>query len=183
MTHKAEPIFDAIVRIDKLPSAGRSLSVDADAPTRAAIAEAMKVTAVERFQAELTIVPFRGGLRAQGWLKARIEQPSVVTFEPVFQDIAAEIDRVFLPASGQKDAPAPGSEVFIDLEDDDFPDHIDGPEVDLSALLLETLGLEIDPYPRASGESLDALGLDEKDGEEGPFAALARLKAEKKDED
>lgn len=182
MTHKAEPLFDAVVRIDKLPAAGRSLKVEADARIRSDIAEAMKVTAVTRFQAELTIVPLRGGLRAQGWLKAHIEQPSVVTFEPVFQDIAVDIDRVFLPASG-KEQPAPGSEVFIDLEDDDFPDHIDGPEVDLSALLLETLGLEIDPYPRAAGESLDALGLDAKDGEEGPFAALARLKAGKKDED
>ena len=56
--------------------------------------------------------------------------------------------------------PTPGSEVFIDLEDDDFPDHIDGPEVDLSALLIETLALAIDPYPRRPGESLDSLGID-----------------------
>lgn len=183
MTTKAEPLFDAIVRIDKLPAAGRSLQVDADADTRARIAEEMKVTAVENFQAALTIVPFRGGLRAQGWLKSRIEQPSVVTFEPVFQDIAVDIDRIFLPASVQKEVPGPGSEVFVDLEDDEFPDHIDGPEVDLSALLLETLGLEIDPYPRTPRESLEALGLDPKDGEEGPFAALARLKAGKKSDD
>ncbi|MCW5722390.1 MAG: DUF177 domain-containing protein [Devosia sp.] len=175
MSRPEAPIFDAIVRIDKLPSAGRSVSVKADEPTRAAIAAAMKVTAVERFEAELTVVPLRGGLRAQGTLKARIVQPSVVTFEPVVQDIAETVDRVFLPAEHVENH-APGAEVFIDLEDDDFPDHIDGPEVDLSALLLETLALAIDPYPRAEGESLDALGLGEDGGQGGPFAALARLK-------
>lgn len=177
MKDQAEPLFDAIVRIDKLPAAGRSVSIDADEKTRAAIAETMKLTSVERFSAHLSVVPLRGGLRAQGRLQARITQPSVVSFEPVAQDIDEEVDRVFLPAPHGHQAPAPGSEVFIDLEDDDFPDHIDGPEVDLSALLIETLALAIDPYPRRADEDLASLGVDLGEGEGGPFAALARLKA------
>lgn len=182
MSRAEKPLFDAVVRIDKLPSAGRSVSVDADQPTRDAIAEAMKVTAVEHFTADLTVVPLRGGLRAQGNLKARIVQPSVISFEPVAQDIAETIDRVFLPAH-QVENHAPGSEVFVDLEDDDFPDHIDGPEVDLSALLLETLALAIDPYPRAEGDNLEAEGLAGDAGESGPFAALARLKGDNNGKD
>lgn len=176
MKDKPEPLFDAIVRIDNLPAGGRSLRVDADEKTRAAIAEAMKVTSVERFAAELRVVPLRGGLRAQGRLEARIVQPSVVSFEPVTQDIEEAIDRVFLPASEAEKPAAPGAEIYVDLEDEDFPDHIDGPEVDLSALLLETLALAIDPYPRLPGEDVSALGLDTDDEETGPFAALARLK-------
>lgn len=176
MTEKTTPLFDAIVRIDNLPAGGRSVRVDADEKTRAAIAEAMKVTTVERFKAELRIVPLRGGLRAQGQLDARIVQPSVVSFEPVSQDIAETIDRVFLPATDIEKATAPGAEVYVDLEDDDFPDQIDGPEVDLSALLVETLALAIDPYPRREGEDVSTLGA-VADGEMGgPFAALARLK-------
>lgn len=182
MSRAEPPIFDAIVRIDKLPSAGRSVSVTADEPTRLAIAAAMKVTTVEHFEAELTVVPLRGGLRAQGSLRARIVQPSVVTFEPVAQDIAETIDRVFLPAAHVENH-APGAEVFVDLEDDDFPDHIDGPEVDLSALLLETLALAIDPYPRVAGENLDDLDVGQDGGVGGPFAALARLKDSKNDKD
>lgn len=176
MKDQTEPLFDAIVRIDKLPATGRSVRVDADEKTRAAIAEAMKITSVERFVANLTVAPLRGGLRAQGRLEARITQPSVVSFEPVSQDIDEEVDRVFLPAPHGHQAPAPGAEVFIDLEDDDFPDHIDGPEVDLSALLIETLALAIDPYPRRKDEDIAALGVDLTDGETGPFASLARLK-------
>ena len=42
MTRPAEPIFDAVVRIDKLPAGGRSIAVDADETERQAIAEAMK---------------------------------------------------------------------------------------------------------------------------------------------
>lgn len=183
MTQKAEPLFDAVVRIDRLPSAGRSVTVDADTETRAAIAQQMGLTAVERFVAELTVAPLRGGLRAQGRLSARIEQPSVVSFEPVWQDIDEPIDRVFLPAQKSSTPATPGTEIYVDLDDDDFPDHIDGPEVDLSALMLETLALAIEPYPRREGESLTALGLDADDGEGGPFAALARLKPEEGGQD
>ncbi|KRB01055.1 hypothetical protein ASD83_05850 [Devosia sp. Root685] len=177
MKDHPEPLFDAIVRIDKLPTAGRSLSIDANEPTRAKIAEAMKLIAVERFAAELTVAPLRGGLRAQGRLKARIVHPSVVSFEPVTQHIDEEVDRVFLPVGQTAHAPAPGAEeIFIDLEDDDFPDHIDGPEVDLSALLIETLALAIDPYPRREGEDLSTLGINATEDDSGPFAALRQLK-------
>lgn len=176
MTRASEPIFDAIVRIDKLPVSGRTVAVDASEAERAAIAEAMKIISVECFVANLTVVPLRGGLRAQGRLEAEVTQASVVSFEPVQQVISEEIDRVFLPAPKESKAPAPGAEVFVDLEDDDFPDHIDGPEVDLSALLLETLALALEPYPRGEGELLEDLGLRRTEADGGPFAKLAGLK-------
>ena len=50
-------------------------------------AEEMKLLAVESFVADLTVAPIRGGLRAQGRLKARIVQASVVSYEPVPQNI------------------------------------------------------------------------------------------------
>ena len=166
MKDQPEPLFDAIVRIDKLPAAGRSVSIDADEATRAKIAQAMKLTAVERFAADLSVTPLRGGLRALGHLKAR-----------VVQNIDEDVDRVFLPVGQTAHAPPPGAEeIFIDLEDDDFPDHIDGPEVDLSALLIETLALAIDPYPRREGEDLSTLGIDAAEDDSGPFAALRQLK-------
>jgi uncharacterized metal-binding protein YceD (DUF177 family) len=175
MTSRIEPLFDAIVRIDRLPSGGRSLDVSLDEPTRAVLADQLQISAVESFEAKLTVAPLRGGIRALGRLRARIVQPSVVTFEPVAQDIDEPIDRVFLP-DAQDHHPTPGSEVFVDLEDEDFPDHIDGPEVDLSALLIESLALAIDPYPRLAGESLDALGLNGDGIASGPFATLGKLK-------
>ena len=175
MSHSEPPLFDAVVRIDRLPAAGRSLEVSLDEPTRAALAEVLKIASVEQFDASLTVTPMRGGLRALGRLTARIVQASVVTFEPVPQAIDEVVDRVFLPEPTEH-KPTPGSEVFVDLEDDDFPDHIDGPEVDLSALLIETLALAIDPYPRLPDENLDTIGQIDRNLASGPFASLAKLK-------
>ncbi|WP_332686684.1 YceD family protein [Devosia sp.] len=169
------PLFDAVVRIDRMPASGRDLTVSLDEPTRAALAELLKLSAIDSFEATLMVAPLRGGLRAQGRLVADIVQPSVVTFEPVGQHVDEAIDRVFLPEA-QAHKPTPGSEIFVDLEDEDFPDHIDGPEVDLSALLIETLALAIDPYPRLPGEGLDSLGVHLGDEPSGPFAALKKLK-------
>lgn len=170
------PLFDAIIRIDRLPATGRDLKVTLDEPTRARLAEELKLTAIDSFEATLVVAPLRGGIRALGRLKAEIVQPSVVTFEPVGQRIDEPVDRVYLPEPHGHVKPTPGSELFVDLEDDDFPDHIDGPEVDLSALLIETLALAIDPYPRREGESLDSLGVDLGNGPSGPFAGLEKLK-------
>jgi uncharacterized metal-binding protein YceD (DUF177 family) len=175
MSAAESPLFDAIVRIDRMPAAGRDLKVSLDEATRAALAVILKVSAVDSFEATLMVAPLRGGLRAQGRLVADIVQPSVVTFEPVGQHIDEPIDRIFLPEDSAH-KPTPGSEVFVDLEDDDFPDHIDGPEVDLSALLIETLALAIEPYPRLPGEGLDSLGIDADKQASGPFAALQKLK-------
>lgn len=169
-----QPIFTAIVRIDRMPAAGRDVSVVLDDAARTALAESLKLSAVEMFESKVTVTPLRGGIRALGRLKARVVQPSVVTFEPVTQDIDEPVDRVFLP-EGKAHKPTPGSEIYVDLEDEDFPDHIDGPEVDLSALMVEVLALAIEPYPRLPGESLDALGIDTGAAESGPFAALAKL--------
>ncbi|MFD2649320.1 YceD family protein [Devosia albogilva] len=175
MSPQNEPLFDAVVRIDRLPAGGRSVDVELDAGQREQLAATLKLTSVEHFAAALTVVPLRGGLRARGKLDATIVQPSVVSFEPVTQVIEEEVDRVFLPAE-RGPTPTPGAEIFVDLEDDDFPDHIDGPEVDLSALLIETLALAIDPYPRLDGESIEDIGLGDQAGESGPFAALSKLK-------
>ena len=169
------PIFDSVIRIDRLPATGRDLTVSLDEPTRAALAELLDISAIDSFEVTLSVAPLRGGIRALGRLVADIVQPSVVTFEPVGQHIDEPIDRVFLPEA-HAHKPTPGQEIFVDLEDDDFPDHIDGPEVDLSALLIETLALAIDPYPRAPGESLDSLGIDVGGGPASPFAALEKLK-------
>jgi hypothetical protein len=98
-----------VVRIDRLPAGGRSLEVSLDEATRASVAEALKLSALDRFEASLTVVPLRGGLRAQGRLIADIVQPSVVTFEPVGQHIDEPVDRVFLPEA-QAHKPTPGSE-------------------------------------------------------------------------
>ncbi|GGF24755.1 metal-binding protein [Youhaiella tibetensis] len=169
-----ESALDASIRIDHLPPEGRDLKLSANAEQRAALAERLTITSVEKLDVTLNAAPFRGGIRVLGRLIATIVQPCVVTFAPVTQDIDEPIDRVFLP--GREKQHTPGAEVFIDIEEEDAPDYFEGPEVDLTELIVETLSLAIDPYPRAPGASLADIPREPADEPESPFSSLKSLR-------
>lgn len=169
-------LLDLRLRTDRIGGEPRELVAAADAEAREALAERLDVLAVEALDARLVLARFRGGIRVTGRVCARIAQACVVSFVPVFQDIDEPVDRVFLPASQRPREPDPGSEVFVDLEGEDPPDYIDGPEIDLSELVVETVSLAIDPYPRAPDAELSELGAGDADEEAGPFAGLKALK-------
>ncbi len=177
MSAESKPeLFDATLRVDNLPAAGKVLNVEADAGELANLTDLMQVSSVDSFSAQLAVEKFRGGVRATGELKAQVTQPCVVTFEPVVQEIFEPVDRIFLPGADIGSDSAPGSEVFVDLEGDDIPDYLSGPELDLAPLLLEVLGLAIDLYPRAPGAELPDDADDGEDESLNPFAALKGLK-------
>jgi len=168
-------IPDATLRLDSVPAEGRKLDLVVDVPEREAIAARLGVTSVDRLEARLRALRFQGGFRMTGTLEARITQPSVLTLDPVTQAIREDMDRVFLPTGEKAFAEEADAEIFVDLEGDDVPDHFEGNEADLSELLIETLALAIDPYPKGEGESLPMAG-DAPDEDEKPFAALKALK-------
>ena len=170
-------ITDANLRLDSVKAEGRDLVLDVSAEERGGLAAQLDVTEVESLVVKLRAVRLRGGFRVTGRLQASVVQPSVVSLEPVTQTVDEEVDRVFLPA-GEKHYAAPGgAEVFVDLEGEDVPDHFEGAEADLSDLIVETLALGIDPYPRLPGESLSELGIAGLDeAPESPFARLKELK-------
>ena len=105
-------------------------------------------------------------------------EPSVVTMAPLTQSISEPVDRVFLPG-GEKDYAGPANaEVFVDLEGEDMPDHFEGNEADLSDLIIETLALSVDLYPREAGASLKDTGFEPDRDESSPFDVLKALKPE-----
>jgi uncharacterized metal-binding protein YceD (DUF177 family) len=168
---------DATIRLDSMPAEGRELVLAVGEDERAVLAAQLAVTSLDRLEVKLNATRFRGGMRVQGGLKARITQPSVVSLEPVVQEIDEPIDRIFLPGGEKAYAGAAGAEIFVDLEGEDVPDHFEGQEADLSDLIIETLSLAIDPYPRAPGENLESIGVDPiEDAPESPFARLKTLK-------
>jgi uncharacterized metal-binding protein YceD (DUF177 family) len=173
-TPETPRIQDASIRIDSMPPTGRDLKLAVGGEERTQLASLLGITEVQHLEIDLHAVKFRGGVRVTGRLSAAIVQPSVVTLEPVRQEIEEPIDRIFLP--GNDKPHTPHTEVFVDIEGEDLPDRFEGPEADLSGLIIETLALAIDPYPRAEGESIEALGLPEAEVEESPFARLKSLK-------
>lgn len=170
-------IPDASIRLDSMPTAGRDIDITVDREVREAIAAQLEVTAVDRLQVKLHAVRFRGGIRVTGHLKGLVVQPSVVSLEPVTEEVGEPVDRIFLPGGEKAFAGKADAEVFVDLDGDDVPDHFEGNEADLSDLIVETLALSIDPYPRLEGESIGIAG-DEDDEDDSPFAGLRALKVD-----
>lgn len=170
-------LADASIRIDSLPPEGRDLRAAATDAERDELAARLDISAIERLEVNLHADRFKGGIRVTGRLGAQIVQPSVVTLEPVRQVIEEQVDRVFLPAGGKDLAGSADAEIFVDPEGEDVPDHFEGAEADLSDLIVETLALAIDPYPRLEGESIEDIGIAPgADGPASPFAVLAGLK-------
>jgi hypothetical protein len=169
-------IADASIRLDSMPSAGRDLEFTVGPEERLAIADAIGITALEKLEVKLHAVRFKGGIRVAGRLWATTVQPSVISLEPVTQEIAESVDRIFLPGGEKQYAGPADAEIFVDLEGDDLPDHFEGNEADLSALIMETVALALEPYPKLPGESLGAIGDDGDTESELPFAGLKILK-------
>lgn len=171
---------DATVRLDSMPVTGRDISVVPDADERAAIARQIEVSSVDALEVKLHAVRFRGGIRVTGRLTAEVTQPSVVTTEPLTQSISEPIDRIFLPGGEKEYAGPANAEIFVDLEGEDMPDHFEGNEADLSDLIIETLALSIDLYPREPGASLKDTGFEPERDENSPFDVLKALKPKDK---
>jgi uncharacterized metal-binding protein YceD (DUF177 family) len=168
-------LTDADIRLDSMPAAGRDVRVAPGVAERAALAVQLGVTSLDRLEVALHAVKFRGGMRVTGRLTATVTQPSVVTLDPVHQEISEPVDRIFLPTGEKPFAGPADAEVFVDLDGEDLPDHFEGNEADLTGLIIETLALAIDLYPRGAGEAVDLpSGTDTP--EDSPFAALKALK-------
>ena len=101
----------------------------------------------------------------------------MATLEPVSQDIVEAIDRIFLPGGEKAYAGQADAEIFVDLEGDDMPDHFEGNEADLTELLVETVALALDAYPRLPGEEVGTIAdADDDPSDDLPFARLRVLK-------
>lgn len=177
MTRRNDTLdLDARVRIDKIPAAGRVVDIATDEEQREQLAGRFRVDSVPAFAAKVIAKRFRGGIRAEGEVWGEVVQPCVVTGEPVRQEIRESVDRVYLPARDEAHEHGAGAEVFVNLEDDDFPDYFDGDEIDLADLTMEIFALSIDLYPRAPGAALPEEGAGDDPVELSPFAALKALK-------
>lgn len=164
--------------------AGKPVSRSADEAERAAIAGAFELLSLDDLEIE-GVFRREGeeGWRFDGELRATLEQPCVVTLEPVPSRLAEPVERRWRPGAPDPfaaSATATASEFAFD--DDDPPEPL-GDGIDLGAVALETLALGLDPYPRAEGAQFAPLSAmpagaaplgDEE--ERKPFAALAALR-------
>jgi uncharacterized metal-binding protein YceD (DUF177 family) len=114
-----------------------------------------------------------GGLHVAGQISATVGQTCVVTLEPLNNEVAEEIDLLFVPQSAVESTGAQADTADASVDE---AEPLIGGSIDLGALATEFLVLGLDPYPRKPG----AVFAPPQDAgrDEGPFAALAALKKE-----
>lgn len=168
------PEFSRPVRIDTLGSAPRDVAIEADETERPALALRFGLIAVDRLEAQFTLVRSGETVTATGTLRAAVTQSCVASGEPV----EASIDVPFAIAFSPEPEGRPGSDEEIELSEAECDIvFYEGAAIDLGEAAAETLALNLDPWPRApqADDALREAGV-KREEEVGPFAALAGLR-------
>ena len=168
----AEDRWSGTLRLAELAHGEVARHLETDADQRARIADALGLDGLERLEAEVRAAAWLDGARVRGRLRARVRQTCGVTLEPLESDIDHAFEVKLLPA-GSPNAPTEPEEAVIDPDAEDPPELVEQDQVDLGALVVEQLALEIDPFPRKPGAVFDA-GPDENPP--SPFAVLKDFK-------
>ena len=161
--------FSRPLQVDRVPKLGSTEKLAAEPEELKALAKRLNIPALYALSAEIRATPWRGGgMKLEGHITADLEQRSVISLEPFRETVSVPLARYFLPQ---------GAVVDNDQEDD--ADPIDNGWIDLGEVVAETLALDLDPYPRKSGEAFP--GHVDDDGAEAkapsPFAVLASKKS------
>jgi uncharacterized metal-binding protein YceD (DUF177 family) len=160
--------FPRPVRVDRIPKMGSYEKIATEPKECAALAKRLGLVAVHSIKAEIRATPWRGGgIKLSGSVNADIEQTSVVSLEAFRSIETFEVERYYL----SEGSTLPGDETDEDI------DVIHNGEIDLGEVAVETIGLELDPYPRKPGEEFSGFGAEEEavpPAKISPFAALKK---------
>jgi uncharacterized metal-binding protein YceD (DUF177 family) len=183
MSSEREPRRDpwraAPVLVGQIPEAGLHREIEADAATRAAIAEIADVREVASVKAWFDVTLQRDGqVHIVGGVKARIGQVCVVSLDPMETELDEPIDQLFAPPDQIPElADTVDDNSEIEAEMADPPEPIVNGQIDLARLATDALFLGIDPYPRKPGAVFET-DIAADDPVDHPFAALKALKTE-----
>jgi uncharacterized metal-binding protein YceD (DUF177 family) len=175
------PVLSHPVETAKVGTGETTATIEATEREKADLAAALGLVDLSALSAEITLTRGkRGVILVDGRVRADIVQSCVVSLDPVPQQIDETISRRFVEEGSRPGPAAPkaGAEVMVEpMEDDEPPDLLTGPVIDVGAIVVEHFVLAIDPYPRARGAALpDSPVGDFGADADSPFAALAKLR-------
>lgn len=156
----------------------RTETIEADESERAALVRRFGLEGLDRLWAEVRLERRGRQVVAEARIEGDATQACVVSLDPVPAVIRQRVEQVYDPDvrdTGEFDE-------LIDIDDDDPPEPLVDETVDIGELVAERFGLELDPYPRKPGATVDPRYLapeateEDEDDRPGPFAALKRLK-------
>jgi hypothetical protein len=150
-------------------------SFEAEAQECGAVAAYLGVPAVEALKLRVEAAPLAGRrYRVKGRLSAVLCRESVVSLDPVREEIAEDFDIEYRHLTGTGRLTEDDSEdVTVSLEEADI-ERVENEQLAVGRLACELLSLAMDPYPRGAGESYAAEAGDA--GLPNPFTVLERLK-------
>ena len=156
--------------VGDVPESGLRVELEADEPTRRAVAKVAGVNDIARLKARFDLARRgRNGVNVTGTVSALVGQLCVVSLEPIVSEVNEAIDLSF---GDETSIPTSALDVAVDAADP--PEPLVNGMVDLGAIATEFLILGIDPYPRKPGAAFAAPPNRETAGK--AFAALAALK-------
>jgi hypothetical protein len=165
--------------VAQIPATGLHRDIEADEAARAALARIAGLRDIEWARASFDLTPRRDdSVHVRGRVSARVGQTCVVSLDPIENDLAEDVDLLFVPEDRIQ---ALVAAVDHDADREDGRDIADAPEpivngsIDLGRLATDLLFLGIDPYPRKP-DVVFAPAPDAADPEDHPFAALKTLK-------
>jgi uncharacterized metal-binding protein YceD (DUF177 family) len=160
------------LRLDQIRD-GERIDLTADEAERRAIAERLRLGALDRLDAHVMLSPTGAMIRAEGRIAATLEQSCVVTNDPVTTHVDEPFAILFIP---EPDSGSPDDEIELGEQDCDVVFY-EGGAIDLGTAIADTLALSIDPYPRSASAdaALKEAGVLTEE-QASPFAALAALK-------
>jgi hypothetical protein len=162
------------VSVHEVPATGRRFELEADEPTRAAIAKSADLRALPRLTATFDVSRHgSAGLHVVGRVRATVGQVCGVTLDPIDNEVDESLDLVFVPGAIGPLAD-PQARESVEVSGDDPPEPLQNDRVDLGAIATEFLILGIDPFPRKPDAVFQPPEIEDKT--EHPFAALASLR-------
>ncbi|WP_260581607.1 YceD family protein [Sphingopyxis sp. PET50] len=156
----------------------KTVALEAGAAARAAIAERLRLVALDRFEAAVDVRAVAGGVGVRGEVRAKLVQSCAATDLPVPATIAEPFDLKFL----REMPPGDGEDAEIELGAEDIDVlPLEHDRVDLGEVAVQTLSLALNPFPRHpdADRILAEKGVLSEE-QAGPFAALAALKGKPK---
>jgi uncharacterized metal-binding protein YceD (DUF177 family) len=169
-----EGCFTHPLGVDTVPETGLDINVRASETECAALAADCGLAAVHEFEAAFLVrKEDTKRFKVTGNLNARVTQICGVSLDPFETHVRAAIDVDF--ASGRDSFGPVGGAVAAALHGDDPPDPIIDGMIDLGALAVEFLILNLDVYPRKPGVSFEAAEVSgESLQKNSPFSVLRR---------
>ncbi len=165
-----------IIKLDQIKSKKLSKKIRASEEQCRNLAERFDLIELENFRANIDILRSGSSVLVAGSFKAGVIQRCVITLGPVFNHLKGKFSCNYSEVATQNNCDI----VDFDLASDDPPEPIIDGEIDVGIVLAEHFGLELDPFPRSPGASLDIMVHEVEakfdNNNTNPFAVLKKLK-------